>query len=182
MGTRVLEADTDVGCGLPGRRVGRNECVIPISSPIAHWTSSLGLISSSLRTGNPLPQVTPCPLLSRFVERPHGLNVVHEESEEDFGLPKVLTEETLESLQYLYVTGPPSPVLYHRARHRRIFCVGVSTAFGIVTRLDKLMVAVKELVGEQYHIDGIGLPLYYPRARGVEMRSPVPTVMLGSSA
>lgn len=36
--------------------------------------------------------------------RPHGLNVVHEESEEDFGLPKVLTEETLESLQYLYVT------------------------------------------------------------------------------
>jgi len=42
------------------------------------------------------------------MERPHGLNVVHEESEEDFGLPKVLTEETLESLQYLYVAGPLS--------------------------------------------------------------------------
>ncbi|KAF8550186.1 hypothetical protein OG21DRAFT_1469052 [Imleria badia] len=119
----------------------------------------MSLISSSLRNGNPLPQVTPCPLLNRFVERPHGLNIVHEESEEDFGLPKVLTEETLESLQYL------------------IFCVGVSTAFGIVTRLDKLMVAVKELVGEQYHIDGIGLPLHYRRGRALEMRSLVPTMV-----
>ena len=36
------------------------------------------------------------------MDRHHGLNIVHEESEEDFGLPKVLTEETLESLQYLY--------------------------------------------------------------------------------
>jgi hypothetical protein len=123
----------------------------------------ISLISSSLRAGHPLPQVTPCPLLNRFMQRPHGLNIVHEESEEDFGLPKVLTEETLESLQYL------------------IFSVGVSTAFGIVTRLDMLMVAVKELVGEQYHIDGIGLPLYYRRGREVEMRSPVPTGMPGSS-
>jgi hypothetical protein len=143
----------------------------------------LGLISSSLRAGHPLPQVTPCPLLNRFMQRPHGLNIVHEESEEDFGLPKVLTEETLESLQYLCVTGPSLPlqVLHHQVLHRRIFSVGVSTAFGIVTRLDMLMVAVKELVGEQYHIDGIGLPLYYRRGREVEMRSPVPTGMPGSS-
>ncbi|KAF8548399.1 hypothetical protein OG21DRAFT_1449193 [Imleria badia] len=118
----------------------------------------MSLISSSLRTGNPLPQVTPCPLLNRFMERRHGLNVVHEECEEDFGLPKVLTEDTLESLQYL------------------IFCVGVSTAFSIVMRLDKLMVAVKELVGEQYHIDGVGLPLHYRRGRGVEMRTPATTI------
>ncbi|KIJ58894.1 hypothetical protein HYDPIDRAFT_51292, partial [Hydnomerulius pinastri MD-312] len=91
----------------------------------------ISLISSSLRTGNPLPQVTPCPLLDRFMVRHHGLNVIHEESADDFGLPKTLTLETLESLQYL------------------TFCVGVSTAFSIVTRLDQLMVAVKELVGEQ---------------------------------
>jgi hypothetical protein len=70
----------------------------------------LGLVSSSLRTGNPLPQVTPCPLLNRFMDRHHGLNIVHEECEDDFGLPKVLTEETLESLQYLYVTLLPSSV------------------------------------------------------------------------
>ncbi|KAH7888067.1 hypothetical protein F5I97DRAFT_1806524 [Phlebopus sp. FC_14] len=114
----------------------------------------ISLISSSLRTGQPLPQVTPCPLLDRFMSRFHGLNVIHEESEDDFGLPKTLTLETLESLQYL------------------TFCVGVSTAFGIVTRLDRLMVAVKELVGEQYHIHGVGLPLYRGRSYGVEMRSP----------
>ncbi|KAF8431956.1 hypothetical protein L210DRAFT_3650787 [Boletus edulis BED1] len=118
----------------------------------------ISLISFSLRTGKPLPQVTPCPLLNRFMERRHGLNIVHEESEEDFGLPKVLAEETLESLQYMN------------------FCVGLSTAFSIMTRLDKLMVAVKELVGERYHIDGVGLPLHYRRGRGVEMRTPVPTL------
>ena len=38
----------------------------------------------------------------------------------------------------------------------RSFCVGVSTSFGIVTRLDRLMLATKELVGEQYHIHGVG--------------------------
>ncbi|KAI6044608.1 hypothetical protein EDC04DRAFT_2561114 [Pisolithus marmoratus] len=115
----------------------------------------ISLISTSLRTGNPLPQVTPCPLLDRFMEGSHGLNVVHQESEDDFGLPKNLTLDTLESLQYL------------------TFCVGVSTAFAIVTRLDRLMITTKELVGEQYHIDGIGLPSHYRhRPTGIEMRSP----------
>lgn len=51
-----------------------------------------------------------------------------------------MTIDTLENEQYL------------------TFAVGVTTAFGIVLRLDKLMVATKELVGEQYHIHGIGLP------------------------
>ncbi|KAF8426448.1 repeat in ubiquitin-activating protein-domain-containing protein [Boletus edulis BED1] len=82
----------------------------------------ISLISFSLRTGKPLPQVTLCPLPSCFMERRYGLNIVYEESEEDFGLPKVLAEETLESLQYMN------------------FCVGASTAFSIMTRLDKLMV------------------------------------------
>ncbi|KAF8121514.1 hypothetical protein EV363DRAFT_907034 [Boletus edulis] len=118
----------------------------------------ISLISSSLRTGDPLPQVTPCPLLNRFIDHRHGLNIVHEESEEDFGLPKLLTEETLESLQYMN------------------FCVGVSITYSIVIRLDQLMRAVKELVGEQYHIVGLGLPLHYRRARGVEMLSPAMTL------
>jgi len=39
-----------------------------------------------------------------------------------------------------------------------MFCVGISTAFGIINRLDRLMMAVKEVVGEQYHIHGIGVP------------------------
>jgi hypothetical protein len=33
--------------------------------------------------------------------RHHGLNVVHEESEDNYGLPRTLTVETLENLQYL---------------------------------------------------------------------------------
>lgn len=48
----------------------------------------------------------------------------------------------------------------------RCYCVGVSTSFGIVTRLDRLMHAAKELVGEQYHIHGVG---YISKLGGVDM-------------
>ncbi|OAX35889.1 hypothetical protein K503DRAFT_827545 [Rhizopogon vinicolor AM-OR11-026] len=115
----------------------------------------ISLISNALRNGCPLPQISPCPLLDRFMIRHHGLNVVHKESEDNYGLPRTLTVETLENLQYL------------------TFCVGVSTAFGIITRLDRLMLAVKEVVGEQYHIDGVGIGHHsYRRSMGVEMTSP----------
>jgi len=101
----------------------------------------ISMISTALRSGTPLPQITPCPLLDRFVVHQHrGLNVTMENDDEtDFGLPKTMTLETLENEQYLY------------------FSVGVATAFGIVTRLDRLMLAAKELVGEQYHIHGMTL-------------------------
>lgn len=36
-----------------------------------------------------------------------------------------------------------------------MFCVGISTAYSLINRLDKLMLATKEIVGEQYHIHGI---------------------------
>ncbi|EDQ99398.1 uncharacterized protein LACBIDRAFT_316563 [Laccaria bicolor S238N-H82] len=98
----------------------------------------LTMISTALRTGSPLPQITPCPLLDRFMLRYHGMNVIHKDAEEDYGLPRSLTLETLQNEQYL------------------MFCVGVSTAYGIVNRLDRLMIAVKEVVGEQYHITGVG--------------------------
>ncbi|KAL5495894.1 hypothetical protein ACEPAI_1358 [Sanghuangporus weigelae] len=123
----------------------------------------INMISTALRTGTPLPQVTPCPLLDRFIAPKMGLNFVkgedsaspgtnnegddtgeesdvYGEESEHAGLPRRLTAETLEDEQYLY------------------FSVGVATAFGIVTRLDRLMVATKELVGEQFHITG--LPVY----------------------
>ncbi|KAL1753824.1 hypothetical protein FB107DRAFT_264038 [Schizophyllum commune] len=99
----------------------------------------ISLISTALRTGTPLPQITPCPLLDRFMLHFHGFNVIHRESEEDYGLPRTLSLATLEDEQYL------------------MFCVGVSTTFTIITRLDRLMVAAKEVVGEQYHIHGVGL-------------------------
>jgi hypothetical protein len=44
--------------------------------------------------------------------------------------------------------------------------VGVSTAFGLVTALDRLMIAVKELVGEQYHIHGAGLDAHIHHREG----------------
>ncbi|KIM88532.1 hypothetical protein PILCRDRAFT_62336 [Piloderma croceum F 1598] len=97
------------------------------------------MVSNSLRSGQPLPQITPCPLLDRFMARHHGLNVIHQESDDDFGLPRTLTMDTLQNEQYL------------------IFSVGVATTFAIITRLDRLMIAAKDLVGEQYHIHGVGL-------------------------
>ncbi|XP_006457385.1 hypothetical protein AGABI2DRAFT_212754 [Agaricus bisporus var. bisporus H97] len=98
----------------------------------------ISMITSSLRTGSPLPQITPAPLVDRFALRYHGLNVIHQQSEVDFGLPRSLTMETLQNEQYL------------------MFCVGVATTFNIMKRLDRLMVATKDIVGEQYHIYGVG--------------------------
>ncbi|KDR73373.1 hypothetical protein GALMADRAFT_251995 [Galerina marginata CBS 339.88] len=99
----------------------------------------ISLISFSLRTGCPLPQITPCPLIDRFMFRYHGLEVIHKDAEEDYGLPRTLSIDLLKDEQYL------------------MFSVGISTAFALVTRLDRLMLAVKEIVGEHYHIHGVGL-------------------------
>ncbi|KAF9028574.1 hypothetical protein BDZ89DRAFT_1066048 [Hymenopellis radicata] len=116
----------------------------------------ISMISTSLRTGDPLPQITPCPLVDRFMLKYHGFSVIHKEAEEDFGLPRTLTLETLQDEQYL------------------MFCVGVSTAFGIVSRLDRLMLAVKEIVGEQYHLHGVSTSFRV----GVEMGSRTNTLTL----
>lgn len=61
----------------------------------------IALISTSLRTGNPLPQITPCPLLDRFMAYTHGLNVIRQEADDDYGLPRTMTIDTLENEQYL---------------------------------------------------------------------------------
>ena len=126
-----------------------------------------GMVSTALRTGNPLPQITPCPLLDRFMVHTHGLNVIRHEADDDYGLPRTMTIDTLENEQYLYVIVEFARKMGVRLTTRfdtRCFSVGVTTAFGIVLRLDKLMVATKELVGEQYHIHGIGVP--EPRSAG----------------
>lgn len=62
-----------------------------------------GMISTALRTGNPLPQITPCPLLDRFMVHTHGLNVIRQEADDDYGLPRTMTIDTLENEQYLCV-------------------------------------------------------------------------------
>ncbi|KAJ6525711.1 hypothetical protein B0H19DRAFT_1223853 [Mycena capillaripes] len=100
----------------------------------------ISMISTALRTGCALPQITPCPLIDRFQSQ-FGLHVIHKDSEEDYGLPRTLTLETLQNEQYL------------------MFCVGIATTYGFLARLDRLMVTVKEIVGEQYHIHGAGVSL-----------------------
>ncbi|KAF8991825.1 hypothetical protein BDQ17DRAFT_1370248, partial [Cyathus striatus] len=76
--------------------------------------SDYTMISSSPRTGDPPPQVTPSPVVHRFLARMHELEVIHKESEEDYGLPRTLTLETLRNEQYM------------------MFYVSVSMAFGII--------------------------------------------------
>lgn len=61
------------------------------------------MIATALRTGEPLPQITPCPLVDRFYFKYHGFNVIHKDAEDDFGLPRSLTVDTLENEQYLCV-------------------------------------------------------------------------------
>ncbi|KAF8911493.1 hypothetical protein CPB84DRAFT_1671782 [Gymnopilus junonius] len=99
----------------------------------------ISMMSFALRTGSPLPQITPCPLVDRFMLEYRGLNAIHKDSEDDYGLPRTLSMDTLKDEQYL------------------MFCVGIATAFSILSRLDRLMVAVKEVVGEHYHIHGVGV-------------------------
>ncbi|KAF5346488.1 hypothetical protein D9756_010113 [Leucocoprinus leucothites] len=118
----------------------------------------ISMIASSLRTGNPLPQITPGPLIDRFMLKYHGLDIIHKESEEDYGLPRSLTLDTLQNEQYL------------------MFCVGVSIAFRIVNRLDRLMVAAKDIVGEQYHIHGVGMVSTARISGGVELGPRTSTV------
>lgn len=62
------------------------------------------MISTALRTGTPLPQVTPCPLVDRFMIYTHGLNIIRQEEDDDYGLPRTMTIDTLENEQYLYVS------------------------------------------------------------------------------
>jgi len=74
------------------------------SRSLIHTYPISGMVASSLRTGNPLPQITPTPLLDRFMLKYHGLDIIHKESEEDYGLPRALTLDTLQDEQYLYVS------------------------------------------------------------------------------
>ena len=59
------------------------------------------MISTSLRSGNPLPQITPCPLVDRYMQYTHGLNVIRQEADDDYGLPRTMTVDTLANEQYL---------------------------------------------------------------------------------
>lgn len=99
----------------------------------------------------------------------HGLNVVGPDQDDPYGLPRTVTIETMENEQYLYASYT---LISLSAQHDvRIFCVAQTTAFNIVTRLDRLMVATKELVGEQYHIAGMHIRGFGNASHGVPLGS-----------
>lgn len=120
---------------------------------LADCIAVLTMSTTALRSATPLPQIVPV-LLDRFFAVRHSFEVLrsrseaphleqkghvdeHEEQEkdrEDLELPQHVTFETLASEKY------------------QTFAVGVSVAFGIVLRLDRLCMAVKALVGEEYAV------------------------------
>jgi Aromatic acid exporter family member 2 len=60
-----------------------------------------GMISFALRTGTPLPQITPAPLLDRFWRYHAGLNMLQQEAADEAGLPRTVTFDTLQEEQYM---------------------------------------------------------------------------------
>ncbi|KAH7104230.1 hypothetical protein BKA62DRAFT_499006 [Auriculariales sp. MPI-PUGE-AT-0066] len=108
---------------------------------LADVLACLTMISNALRTAKPLPHVTPV-LLEQFSreQQRFGLLDARSVDDEDPSLPRVITFDTLQNQQYMY------------------FCVGVASANAIVTRVDRLMIATKSLVGEHLQVYGLELP------------------------
>ncbi|GAA5852458.1 hypothetical protein JCM9279_003454 [Rhodotorula babjevae] len=106
--------------------------------------TTLYLISSALEHGTPLPWIYN-PLLERFLKSPEVLASGHQygyevqlgDDDVAEGLPKHVNLETICSLDYLR------------------FSAGVSQAYAVVNRLDRLMLVAKSLVGENYLLYGL---------------------------
>ena len=105
--------------------------------------SVISMCSTALKTGEPLPQITPCPLVDRFMDTPHGFNAYLPTQE---GMAHTAWDEILATL--------PSKITLSMLEDEEYmtFSVGVATLFGLVVRIDKLCIAVKELVGESYAV------------------------------
>jgi len=79
----------------------------PLSRSVSPFISDvcekpiLGIISTALRSGTPIPQITPCPLLDRFLRFTYGFNVVPGEEGDEYGLPETATVDLLEDEQYM---------------------------------------------------------------------------------
>lgn len=100
---------------------------------VADQLAVLYMTSTALKTGSPLPFLSPAPLIDRFQKRArhYGFRVVLNEEE---GLPNELTLDTLGQIDYLH------------------FAVGTTLTFSILYRLDKIMFLTKSIVGECFQI------------------------------
>nr|ODN98654.1 hypothetical protein L204_02618 [Cryptococcus depauperatus CBS 7855] len=97
----------------------------------------LSVCSTALRTGTALPQITPSPLLARFrMGKTKGLDIPLGVVD---GIPSRVTVDVLESDEYMR------------------YALGITTTFSLVSRLDRMVVICKTLLGENYHIHGLRL-------------------------
>ncbi|CDZ98776.1 Predicted membrane protein [Phaffia rhodozyma] len=118
----------------------------------------ISLCSTALQSKSPLPQITPCPLVERYLERRHGLLVVDDENidhrdvtqenEKAYprfkGVPRRVTVDILKSEEYLR------------------FSMACATCFALVGRFDKMMLICKTLLGETFHLAGVADYSNYP--------------------
>ncbi|UZJ51414.1 hypothetical protein CBS101457_000734 [Exobasidium rhododendri] len=107
---------------------------------LADCIAILTMCTTSLKTGQPLPQIVPV-LIDRYLSTSPGFQVhfqqqhqQHQGAETTTQLPRFVTYDTLCKEEY------------------QIFAVGAMVAYGIVLRLDRLCLAVKALVGETYSV------------------------------
>lgn len=62
------------------------------------------MCSTALRTGSPLPQITPCPLTDRFFlfEIGQAGLAITRDAEDDLGLPRVVDCKLLDDENYMF--------------------------------------------------------------------------------
>ncbi|PWY96951.1 hypothetical protein BCV70DRAFT_203294 [Testicularia cyperi] len=124
--------------------------------------SVISMCATALKTAEPLPQITACPLLDRFIETPHGLNAyipttttthsnLQSQSQDD---PACMMAAVAETWQDELLETLPKKITLSVLEDQEYmdFSVGVLTLFGLVLRIDRLCVAVKQLVGESFAV------------------------------
>ncbi|WRT65402.1 uncharacterized protein IL334_002345 [Kwoniella shivajii] len=100
----------------------------------------LSMCSTALRAGTALPQITPSPLVARFrMGKTKGLDLPHDPTDQSGELPSLVTVDVLESDNYLR------------------YALGITTTFSLISRLDRIVVICKTLLGENFHISGLHL-------------------------
>ncbi|WVQ83523.1 hypothetical protein IAT38_005664 [Cryptococcus sp. DSM 104549] len=100
----------------------------------------LSMCSTALRAGTSLPQITPSPLVARFrMGKTKGLDLPHDPTDSSGELPSLVTVDVLESDNYMR------------------YALGITTTFSLISRIDRIVVICKTLLGENFHISGLQL-------------------------
>ncbi|CEH17238.1 Predicted membrane protein [Ceraceosorus bombacis] len=128
---------------------------------LADCISVLSLCATALRSGEPLPQVMPV-LMDRLLVRGTSYELTDVSDEGKDASPNVAASEMHTAESIVGDASPPAHDAYRLPKHvdmatlqseqYQAFAVGMTIAFGIVLRIDKLCMATKALVGESYPV------------------------------